>query len=185
MRTFRTPLGLVSVTATARGLARVILPEGKRCQEPFSCKALFTGSERKRFLTPFSVAEAIASRAQREIREYLAGRRRRFTVPLDLSGLSPFHRRVLRAARRIPFGCTATYRDLARRAGSPLAARAVGRAMARNPVPLVIPCHRVVAAGGGLGGYGGGLALKRRLLVLEGARSLRGKVFMSTITRDR
>ena len=170
MRMFRTPLGLVSVTATARGLVRVVLPEGKRCQEPFSCKALFTGSEQKRFLTPFPAeAEAIAARAQREIREYLAGRRRRFTVPLDLSGLSPFHRRVLQAVRRIPYGRTVTYSDLARRVGRPLAARAVGRAMARNPMPLVIPCHRVVAAGGGLGGYGGGLALKRRLLALEGA----------------
>jgi O-6-methylguanine DNA methyltransferase len=114
-------------------------------------------------------AKKIAARAEREIREYLAGRRRRFTVPLDLSGLSPFHRRVLRAALRIPYGRTVTYSDLARRVGRPAAARAVGQAMARNPVPLVIPCHRVVAAGGGLGGYSGGLALKRRLLALEGA----------------
>jgi methylated-DNA-[protein]-cysteine S-methyltransferase len=130
-------------------------------------------------------AEAIAARAERQIREYLAGRRRpldhargrpewvegrRFTVPLDLSGLSPFHRRVLQATRRIPYGRTATYRDLARRVGRPRAARAVGQAMARNPVPLVIPCHRVVAAGGGLGGFSGGLDLKRRLLALEDAR---------------
>ncbi|MCK4277043.1 MAG: methylated-DNA--[protein]-cysteine S-methyltransferase, partial [Phycisphaerae bacterium] len=112
-------------------------------------------------------AEAHAAQAERQIRAYCAGRLRRFTVAIDLSGIPPFHRKVLTAARRIPYGRTATYGELARRAGSPRAARAVGQAMAHNPVALLIPCHRVVAAGGGLGGFGGGLALKRRLLALE------------------
>jgi len=199
MRTFRTPLGLVSVAATARGLARVVLPGPGGMATPCCCVAMCSErphghAKAKRDHATLAqatvngsdpAAEAIAARAEREIREYLAGRRRpldhvrgrpewvegrRFTVPLDLSGLSPFHRRVLQAARRIPYGRTATYSDLARRVGRPLAARAVGQAMARNPVPLVIPCHRVVASGGGLGGYGGGLDLKRRLLALEGAR---------------
>jgi methylated-DNA-[protein]-cysteine S-methyltransferase len=76
---------------------------------------------------------------------------------------------VLRALARVSYGRTVTYGELAARVGQPRGARAVGQAMARNPVPLVIPCHRVVASGGGLGGYGGGLALKRRLLDLEGA----------------
>ena len=88
-------------------------------------------------------------------------------MPLDLAGLPPFHEKVLAAARRISYGRTATYGELAARAGSPRAARAVGQAMAHNPVPLIIPCHRVLAAGGRLGGYGGGLDLKRRLLGLE------------------
>ena len=117
-----------------------------------------------------AAAAAHAARAEREIREYLAGRRRRFTVPLDIEDLPPFHRKVLRTLRKVPYGKTVTYGQLAARAGRPRSARAVGRAMAANPLPLVIPCHRVVASGGGLGGYGGGLDLKRRLLALEGAR---------------
>ena len=174
MRTFRTPLGLVSVTATAKGLARVILPASDGMPTPhFARRARLPTAQRSMHSTVNDsdpAAEAIAARAERQIREYLAGRRRRFTVPLDLSGLPPFHRRVLQVARRIPCGRTATYSDLARRAGRPLAARAVGQAMARNPVPLVIPCHRVVASGGGLGGFSGGLDLKRRLLAIEDAR---------------
>lgn len=117
----------------------------------------------------------MAARAEREIREYLAGRRRRFTVPADLSAATPFHRKVLAALARVPYGRTVTYGQLAARAGRPRAARAVGQAMANNPVPLIFPCHRVVAAGGGLGGFGGGLDLKRRLLALEAIRGRRHK----------
>jgi len=116
-----------------------------------------------------SQAEVVADQAAREIREYLAGRRRKFTVPIDTGSLPPFHKTVLLAARGIPFGRTETYGALAARVGSPRGARAVGQAMARNPLAIVVPCHRVVAVGGGLGGYGGGLDLKRRLLALEGA----------------
>jgi methylated-DNA-[protein]-cysteine S-methyltransferase len=88
---------------------------------------------------------------------------------VDLDGLPPFQRKVLLAERRVPYGRTITYGALAAKVGRPRAARAVGQALAHNPVPLVVPCHRVIAAGGGLGGFGGGLALKRRLLALEGA----------------
>ena len=87
-------------------------------------------------------------------------------MSVDLAGLPGFTRRVLGAARAIPAGTTITYGELARRAGSPRACRATGQAMARNPVPLVIPCHRVVAASG-RGGYAGGPAMKARLLALE------------------
>jgi methylated-DNA-[protein]-cysteine S-methyltransferase len=110
---------------------------------------------------------AVAEQAARELAGYAAGRRRTFTVPVDLDPLAPFQRTVARALQRVPFGETVTYGELARRAGRPGAARAVGQAMARNPVPLLVPCHRVVSARG-LGGFGGGLALKRRLLALEG-----------------
>ena len=119
---------------------------------------------------PGAKAEAHAERAERQICEYLAGRRQKFSLPLDLEAIPPFQKKVLRLALRIPYGRTVTYGQLAARAGRPRAARAVGRAMARNPLPLVIPCHRVVATGGGLGGYSGGLNLKRRLLALEGRR---------------
>lgn len=108
--------------------------------------------------------------AVRQVAEYLKGHRRRFDLPWGLPrDTTPFTRQVLRVVGRIPYGATCTYGAVAARAGHPGAARAVGRAMASNPLPLFIPCHRVVAAGGGLGGFGGGLPLKRALLALERA----------------
>jgi len=106
-----------------------------------------------------------------QLREYLAGRRTRFTLPIDWKGMSPFQRQVLKATCRIPYGKTQTYGEIARRTGHKAAARAVGQALGSNPVPLVIPCHRVLAVDGSLGGYSapGGVNLKRRLLRMEGA----------------
>ena len=102
-----------------------------------------------------------------QLPEYLAGRRDSFDLPLDLLG-TPFQQRCWRALLQIPFGETRTYAELARAIGmAPGAARAVGQANGANPVPLIVPCHRVVASAG-LGGYAGGLDLKRRLLELEG-----------------
>jgi methylated-DNA-[protein]-cysteine S-methyltransferase len=104
------------------------------------------------------------------IQAYFAGERVNFKAKLDLSRLTPFQRTVLRACRRIPYGRTASYADLARAAGRPAAARAVGGVMARNPVPLLIPCHRVVRRDGALGGFSSpqGINQKRRMLALEG-----------------
>ncbi len=111
--------------------------------------------------------EAACEEACRQIDEYFAGRRHAFRLALAPAG-TPFQRRVWRALLEIPAGTAITYGELARRIGRPGAARAVGRANGANPVPLVIPCHRVVAANG-LGGYsGGGEKIKRRLLELEG-----------------
>jgi len=107
-----------------------------------------------------------AARAQLE--EYFAGRRDRFELPLDLQAVAPFEARVLGAAAQIPFGQVRSYGELARAIGAPQAARAVGNALGRNPIPIVIPCHRVVLGNGGLGGYGGGPGIKDRLLALEG-----------------
>jgi methylated-DNA-[protein]-cysteine S-methyltransferase len=90
------------------------------------------------------------------------------SIPMDLSGLSKFHQRVLRALQRVPRGDVRTYGWLARKAGRPKAARAVGSVMAHNPIPILIPCHRVVPAAGGIGNYGMGSTLKRTLLALEG-----------------
>jgi O-6-methylguanine DNA methyltransferase len=109
----------------------------------------------------------LVARARAELCEYLAGRRAFFSVPVDLSAAGDFQRRVLAAAREIPFGETRSYVWLADRVGAPRAARAVGTALARNPVPIVVPCHRVCRRDGGLGGYALGLAFKRRLLALE------------------
>ncbi len=105
-------------------------------------------------------------RIARELEEYARGERRTFTFAVALAG-TDFDRRVWEMVAAIPYGATRTYGEIARALGRAGAARAVGRANGRNPVPIVVPCHRVVAARGGLGGYGGGLSLKRRLLSLE------------------
>jgi len=104
----------------------------------------------------------------KQLRDYLAGKRTDFDVQIDLSWVTPFRREVLLACARIPRGQVATYADLARRVGRPRAFRAVGNTMRTNPIPVVIPCHRVVGANGSLTGFGGGLDMKRQLLQLEG-----------------
>lgn len=106
----------------------------------------------------------------RELTEYFAGQRSRFSVLGSPEG-TPFERRCWDALRQIPYGETRTYGEIARAVGNPKGFRAVGSANHKNPIPIIIPCHRVVAAGGGLGGYGGGLELKRRLLTLEQAHA--------------
>jgi O-6-methylguanine DNA methyltransferase len=107
---------------------------------------------------------------QQELEEYFAGRRRQFTFPLDLRG-TEFQLACWRALLAIPYGETRTYADIARAVGKPQAFRAVGMANNRNPVAIVVPCHRVIASNGTLCGYGGGLHIKRTLLELEGALS--------------
>jgi len=160
VRVFETPLGRMAVAASARGVVRVALPGNSKRTTASAALPASEGSD--------PAADAIATHAERQLTEYLAGERRAFSVPMDLTAVPTFHRKVYAAARGIPYGRTITYGELARRVGRPRAARAVGRAMAANPLPLLVPCHRVVAADG-LGGFGGGLALKRRLLTLEGA----------------
>lgn len=147
LQTVDTALGRFVIGVTDAGVARIGLPGG--------------GAE------PASSAHPVARAAAVQLAEYVGGERRRFDLPLDLSGLTPFRQKVLDACARIPFGETATYGELAAAVGSPGAARAVGGAMATNPVAVVVPCHRVLRAGGGLGGYAGGLVMKERLLRLE------------------
>ena len=106
--------------------------------------------------------------ARRQLDEFFAGRRERFDVPVDWALVSGFTRRILEATAAIPFGAVSTYREVAARAGSPRATRAAGNALGANPVPIVVPCHRVLRTGGGLGGYTGGVDKKERLLALEG-----------------
>ncbi len=112
-------------------------------------------------------ARQLAERAREELVEYLGGKRAFFSVPVDLSGVSDFQRRVLETARRIPFGEARPYAWVAERIGNPRAVRAVGSALGSNPVPLIVPCHRVWRSDGGLGGYLFGLSVKSRLLALE------------------
>ena len=108
---------------------------------------------------------------RRQLQEYFAGARREFDLPLDWTLVGGFARAVLEATARIPYGETRTYAQIAAEAGSPRAFRAAGNALGSNPIAIVIPCHRVVASGGRLGGYGGGLDRKRLLLDLEGGAS--------------
>jgi len=106
---------------------------------------------------------------RRELDEFFGGRRREFDIPLDYALVKPgFTRRVLEQTARIPFGQTVSYKGVAGMAGNERAFRAAGTALGSNPLPIVVPCHRVLHAGGGLGGYTGGIEIKRRLLTLEG-----------------
>ncbi|HEY2842762.1 MAG TPA: methylated-DNA--[protein]-cysteine S-methyltransferase [Bryobacteraceae bacterium] len=106
----------------------------------------------------------------RQLREYFGGKRTEFDLPLALKG-TEFQRKVWRKLQEIPYGETISYGELARRVGNPKASRAVGSANGKNQIPIVIPCHRVIAGDGGLGGFGGGLSVKEKLLALEAPRS--------------
>jgi len=117
-----------------------------------------------------TLAREWARLAMRELRAYFGGKLRTFSTPCDLTGLTFFTRAVLRITAQIPFGEVRSYRWVAERLGKPEATRAVGVALARNPIPFIIPCHRVVRSDGALGGYALGLRWKERLLALEGKR---------------
>lgn len=108
----------------------------------------------------------IVKKAERQMREYLAGERSDFDIPLDMEG-SEFQIEVWQALRRIPYGETRSYRDIARAVNRPKGFQAIGQANTRNPLPIIVPCHRVIAVDGGMGGYGGGLERKRILLETE------------------
>lgn len=120
----------------------------------------------RRWGTPTAGSHPHLEQLEVELAEYFAGARRAFDVPLALAG-TPFQERVWRRLREIPYGQAITYDELARRVACPGGQRAVGRANGDNRLAVVVPCHRVIRSGGGLGGYGGGLARKRRLLELE------------------
>ena len=166
---FATALGPMSVAASGRGVVACSLPGGSLAGVAATVRRRLP---RARLLDDErdggrDAAAAQLARAARAAREYLAGRRRSLAVPLDLQG-TPFQLEVWSALRRVPYGSTVSYAELARRAGRPRAVRACGSANGANPAPLFVPCHRTIASDGTLGGFGGGLALKRRLLRLEG-----------------
>jgi O-6-methylguanine DNA methyltransferase len=166
---FDTPFGEMLAASTERGLAYIQLPRA-------SGRGL--NGWLRRFAPQASQEEAYAPNrsAIGQILEYLEGKRERFDLSLDLRG-TEFALSVYREVEQIPYGKTATYSEVARALGHPKAFRAVGNANAANPLSLVIPCHRVVAAGGKLGGYGGGLPMKRQLLAMERERPAAGELF--------
>ena len=155
------PVGALVAAATPRGLVALGLP-GSSVEELLALLAV-------RISPRLLEAPARLDPVRRELGEYFAGSRRNFDLALDWRLTYGFTRRVLRATSRIPFGETRSYGQVATGAGSPRAFRAAGSALGSNPVPIVVPCHRVLRSGGALGGYAGGLEVKRRLLELEGA----------------
>ena len=158
--TFETPLGRLAVVVRDGRLVRLALP----------------GEDLAAVLDDVSAADGrrpeedpVATKAVRdELVGYFAGRVREFRIPLDLSLAHGFDRRALAALAEVPYGTTLTYGELAARAGNPRASRAAGHACATNPLPIVVPCHRVVRADGSLGNYSGGVRTKEELLRLEG-----------------
>jgi O-6-methylguanine DNA methyltransferase len=159
LRRIDTPIGPMTIGATD---AAVVLADFS--QRPMMPAQL--ASVRRR-IGPTAEGDApLLDAAEGQLREYFAGRRTAFDLPLDLPG-SAFQERVWGELTRIPYGQTISYRELAERVGVPAGTRAVGRANGSNRLAIIVPCHRVVASGGGLGGYGGGLAAKRLLLDLE------------------
>jgi methylated-DNA-[protein]-cysteine S-methyltransferase len=153
-RTFKTPLGTMEATADSSGLRTLH----------------FVEASRPRSVAGWSKGGQLVDRAAAEIAEYFAGLRRRFDLPVAPVG-SDFDRELWRALSEVPFGETVTYGELAARVGRPRAARAVGASSHRNPIAIVIPCHRVIGSGGRLVGYAAGLERKERLLALEQARA--------------
>ncbi|HEX8053785.1 MAG TPA: methylated-DNA--[protein]-cysteine S-methyltransferase [Thermoleophilaceae bacterium] len=159
--TLDTPVGELLVASTRRGVVRISYLDW------FPAEATIADLARR--ISP-RVLEAPArlDGVRRELDEYFAGERRSFDVRVDRSLLGPFARKVLGRTARIPYGEVSTYAAMAAAAGSPRASRAAGNALASNPIPIVIPCHRVLRSGGGMGGYTGGLERKAQLLELEG-----------------
>ncbi|HEY6779020.1 MAG TPA: methylated-DNA--[protein]-cysteine S-methyltransferase [Thermoleophilaceae bacterium] len=160
--TVDSPLGPLVVAATPRGLVRVAYSEAVSRDEVLEDLAA-------RVSPRVLEAPARVDEPRRELDEYFAGRRQEFDLPIDWSILRGFTLKVLRETARIDFGELRSYADVASAAGSPRAVRAAGNALGANPMPVVVPCHRVVRTGGALGGYTGGLERKEFLLRLEGS----------------
>ena len=159
----RSPVGALWVAVGERGLMAVEFDEPE---------AEFRRRLERRVARQAVRADDRTIEARQQVLDYLKGRRRHFSLAVDLRHLTPFQRRVLQAAQAVPRGEVSTYGQIARRIGRPRSARAVGQALGSNPVPIVIPCHRILASDGGLGGYSGrgGIRTKRQLLQLEGAK---------------
>lgn len=153
-----TPIGPVWVAVSANGLVALdVEPDGARLIQFL----------KERYGASVSRDDSKTKEVVRQVGEYLAGERQTFDLEIDWSGMTDFQRRVLSETAAIPYGGTTTYTELARRVGKPKAARAVGRAQATNPIPLVLPCHRVLGQDGSLRGYGMGEGLKTKAWLLN------------------
>jgi methylated-DNA-[protein]-cysteine S-methyltransferase len=159
---YDSPIGALTVFTTRLGLAMLAYPD----EGLDAAMARLAARISPRILAAPRPTDAV----RRELEAYFAGDLHRFTTPVDWRLVEGFSARVLHATAEIPYGSVATYREVATEAGSPRAYRAAGNALHVNPIPIVVPCHRVLPSGGKLGGYGGGVERKEFLLHLEGAR---------------
>jgi methylated-DNA-[protein]-cysteine S-methyltransferase len=160
--TLDSPVGKLLVATTDRGVVRISYVDA--ADEDAVLADLAARLSPRVLAAPRKLDEP-----RRELDEYFAGRRRRFDLGLDWRLTQGFSRRVLRATARIPYGSVSTYKRVASAAGSPRGSRAAGNALGSNPIPIIVPCHRVLHSGGGLGGYTGGIERKQLLLGVEGA----------------
>ncbi len=156
---FECKMGWVGLLASSRGLRATTLPHPTP-EEAFVALGRIAGHAAE---DGGELEDLI-----RRLGDYFRGRKVEFPDALEFSGGTPFQRRVWEATRLIPYGETRSYLWVARQIGSPGAARAVGQALGQNPLPIIVPCHRVIASDGGLGGFGGGLEMRRQLLRMEG-----------------
>lgn len=168
--TIGSPIGKLILAATPEGIREIEFASHHPEDE-------FANRLREHGMQPMPVAtideapadvRPILERTAAQLREYFGGERSLFDVPLDWGPMGPFQRAVLEATAAVPFGALDTYAGIARKIGKPKATRAVGNALGRNPIPVIVPCHRIVRSDASLGGYTGGLQIKERLLSLEG-----------------
>ena len=158
---FRSSWGWMGIAESTKGIQAIVLPKQSKRAVEFDLRVQCDG--------PLQQGKsAQLEEARRQLLDYLAGRRNTFDVPLDLSQGTSFQRQVWRTLQRVPYGKLRSYQWIAARVGGRHYARAVGNAVGANPLPIVIPCHRIVAHDASLGGFSGGLSMKRKLLSLEG-----------------
>jgi methylated-DNA-[protein]-cysteine S-methyltransferase len=158
---FKSPWGWMGIAESSKGIHTIVLP--KRSKRAVESDLRAESNE------PVQQGESTClDIARRQLLDYLAGRRNTFEVPLDFSQGTSFQRQVWRTLQRVPYGKLRSYQWIAARVGGRRYARAVGNAVGANPLPIVIPCHRIVAQDASLGGFSGGLPMKRKLLSLEG-----------------
>jgi len=184
-RLVKSPVGELFIAATDDALVEIEFSDGRTedalrrhlHERGFQARPLATS-----ILGTATSGEQVMNRVVRQLDEYFEGHRRDFDLPLDLTGLPEFTRDVLSATATVPYGQLDTYRGIATRIGKPAATRAVGNALNRNPIPLVVPCHRIIRSDGSAGGYGGGLDVKFKLLEHEGVmlQRLRGPMVVSS-----
>jgi methylated-DNA-[protein]-cysteine S-methyltransferase len=162
---FKSSWGWVGISETAKGIDAIALPKGSKRTIESGLRAMADGPFEPR-------GSARLDTARLQVLDYLAGSRNTFDIPLDLSRGTLFQRRVWRMLQRVPYGKLRSYQWIAARVGGRRYARAVGNAVAANPLPIMVPCHRIVAQDASLGGFSCGLSMKRKLLTLEGTLSM-------------